>query len=128
MEKYSDLNNLYEAYMQSKKSSSWKPQVQMYEMDYLAKLVATSNELENHVYHARKGSSFTVNERGKQRNIRSNPFSDRVIRRCFCDNCLIPELRKYLIHDNGASLSGKGISFTRRRFEQHLHEIGRAHV
>lgn len=32
MEKYSDLNNLYEAYMQSKKSSSWKPQVQMYEM------------------------------------------------------------------------------------------------
>ena len=125
MEKYSDLNNLYEAYMQSKKSSSWKPQVQMYEMDYLAKLVATSNELENHVYHARKGSSFTVNERGKQRNIRSNPFSDRVIRRCFCDNCLIPELRKYLIHDNGASLSGKGISFTRRRFEQHLHEYYR---
>lgn len=111
--------------MQSKKSSSWKPQVQMYEMDYLAKLVATSNELENHVYHARKGSSFTVNERGKQRNIRSNPFSDRVIRRCFCDNCLIPELRKYLIHDNGASLSGKGISFTRRRFEQHLHEYYR---
>ena len=125
MEKYSDLNNLYEAYMQSKKSSSWKPQVQMYEMDYLAKLVATSNKLENHVYHARKGSSFTVNERGKQRNIRSNPFSDRVIRRCFCDNCLIPELRKYLIHDNGASLSGKGISFTRRRFEQHLHEYYR---
>lgn len=125
MEKYSDLNNLYEAYMQSKKSSSWKPQVQMYEMDYLAKLVATSNELENHGYHARKGSSFTVNERGKQRNIRSNPFSDRVIRRCFCDNCLIPELRKYLIHDNGASLSGKGISFTRRRFEQHLHEYYR---
>lgn len=111
--------------MQSKKSSSWKPQVQMYEMDYLAKLVATSNELENHVYHARKGSSFTVNERGKQRNIRSNPFSDRVIRRCFCDNCLIPELRKYLIYDNGASLSGKGISFTRRRFEQHLHEYYR---
>lgn len=125
MEKFTDLNNLYEAYLQSKKSSSWKPQVQMYEMDYLAKLVATSNELEEHVYHARKGSSFTVNERGKQRNIRSNPFSDRVIRRCFCDNCLIPELRKYLIHDNGASLSGKGISFTRRRFEQHLHEYYR---
>ena len=125
MEKFTDLNNLYEAYLQSKKSSSWKPQVQMYEMDYLAKLVATNNELEEHVYHARKGSSFTVNERGKQRNIRSNPFSDRVIRRCFCDNCLIPELRKYLIHDNGASLSGKGISFTRRRFEQHLHEYYR---
>lgn len=125
MEKYIDLNNLYKAYLQSKKSSSWKPQVQMYEMDYLAKIVATSNELESHAYHAKKGSSFTISERGKKRNIRSNPFSDRVIRRCFCDNCLIPELRKYLIHDNGASLSGKGISFTRRRLEQHLHEYYR---
>lgn len=125
MEKYIDLNNLYKAYLQSKKSSSWKPQVQMYEMDYLAKIVATSNELESHAYHAKKGSSFTISERGKKRNIRSNPFSDRVIRRCFCDNCLIPELRKYLIHDNGAALCGKGISFTRRRFEQHLHEYYR---
>lgn len=125
MEKYIDLNNLYKAYLQSKKSSSWKPQVQMYEMDYLAKIVATSNELESHAYHAKKGSSFTISERGKKRNIRSNPFSDRVIRRCFCDNCLIPELKKYLIHDNGAALCGKGISFTRRRFEQHLHEYYR---
>lgn len=125
MEKYIDLNNLYKAYLQSKKSSSWKPQVQMYEMDYLAKIVATSNELESHAYHAKKGSSFTISERGKKRNIRSNPFSDRVIRRCFCDNCLIPELRKYLIHDNGAALCGKGISFTRQRLEQHLHEYYR---
>lgn len=125
MEKYIDLNNLYKAYLQSKKSSSWKPQVQMYEMDYLAKIVATSNELESHAYHAKKGSSFIISERGKKRNIRSNPFSDRVIRRCFCDNCLIPELKKYLIHDNGAALRGKGISFTRRRLEQHLHEYYR---
>ena len=125
MEKYIDLNNLYKAYLQSKKSSSWKPQVQMYEMDYLAKIVATSNGLESHAYHAKKGSNFTISERGKKRNIRSNPFSDRVIRRCFCDNCLIPELKKYLIHDNGAALCGKGISFTRRRLEQHLHEYYR---
>ncbi|MCH4004448.1 MAG: RNA-directed DNA polymerase [Lactobacillus crispatus] len=99
----------------------------MYEMDYLAKLVATSNELESHTYYARKGSSFIVNERGKQRNIRSNPFSDRVVRRSLCDECLTPTLRQYLIHDNGASLPGKGISFTRRRFEQHLHEFYRKH-
>ena len=125
MKKVSDLNNLYKAYLKSKKGSTWKPQIQMYEMDYLTKLVATSNELESHTYYARKGSSFTIHERGKQRNIRSNPFSDRVVRRCLCDDFLIPTLRRYLIHDNGASLTGKGISFTRRRFEQHLHEYYR---
>jgi hypothetical protein len=127
MKNISDLNKLYRAYLESKRGSSWKPQVQMYEMDYLAKLVATSNELESHTYYARKGSSFIVNERGKQRNIRSNPFSDRVVRRSLCDECLTPTLRQYLIHDNGASLPGKGISFTRRRFEQHLHEFYRKH-
>lgn len=125
MKKVSDLNNLYRAYLKSKKGSTWKPQIQMYEMDYLTKLVATSNELESHTYYARKGSSFTIHERGKQRNIRSNPFSDRVVRRCLYDDFLIPTLRRYLIHDNGASLTGKGISFTRRRFEQHLHEYYR---
>lgn len=103
----------------------WKPQVQLYEDRYLAHLVETSNEISNHTYRARKGPTFTVHERGKRRVIRANPFSDRVIRRCFCDEVLIPYLRKYLIHDNGASLTGKGISFTRKRFEQHLHEYYR---
>lgn len=125
MKEISDLNHLYEAYLKSKKGSIWKPQVQMYEMNYLSNLVKTGNELENHSYTSKQGSYFTVNERGKQRNIRSNPFSDRVIRRSLCDNVLIPTLRRYVIHDNGASLTGKGISFTRRRFEQHLHEYYR---
>lgn len=125
MNKVNDLNNLYEAYLESKKTSSWKPQVQMYEMDYLSKLVKSSSEIENLTYKSKQGSSFIVNERGKERNIRSNPFSDRIIRRSFCDNVLIPKLRKYLIYDNGASLKGKGISFTRHRFEQHLHEYYR---
>lgn len=127
MKEINDLNCLYKAYTKSKKGSSWKPQVQMYEMDYLAKLVETSNDIENHAYKAKQGSHFVVCERGKRRNIRSNPFFDRVVRRCLCDEILVPTLRRYLIHDNGASLEGKGISFTRKRFEQHLHEYYRNH-
>lgn len=97
----------------------------MYEMDYLSKLVKTSNSLEDHSYTTKKGATFAASERGKQRIIRSNPFSDRVVRRCLCDQELIPKLRKYLIYDNGASLQGKGISFTRHRLEQHIHEFYR---
>lgn len=123
MNKISNLNNLYKAYLKSKRGSIWKPQVQMYEMDYLSKLVKTSNSLEDHSYTAKKGATFAVSERGKRRIIRSNPFSDRVVRRCLCDQELIPKLRKYLIYDNGASLQGKGISFTRHRLEQHIHEF-----
>lgn len=125
MNKFSDLNNLYKAYTLSKKASNWKPQVQMYEMDYLSQLVKTSSQLEDHSYTAKRGATFTVNERGKERVIRSNPFSDRVVRKCLCDQELTPVLKKYLIYDNGASLQGKGISFTRRRLERHIHEYYR---
>jgi hypothetical protein len=34
-------------------------------------------------------------------------------------NVLVPTLRKYLIYDNGASLKGKGTSFTRKRLKIH---------
>lgn len=125
MNEVNDLNNLYKAYLKSKKGSVWKTQVQMYENDYLSKLVQTSSELENHTYHPHEGATFETYERGKKRVIRSNPFKDRVVRRSFCDNVLTPELKPFLIHDNGASQVGKGISFTRKRFEQHLHEYYR---
>lgn len=119
------MNNLYKAYLKSKKGSAWKTQVQMYEQDYLSKLAQTSNELESHTYVPKEGATFETFERGKRRVIRSNPFKDRVVRRCLCDKALVPQLKPYLIHDNGASQTGKGISFTRKRFEQHLHEYYR---
>lgn len=119
------MNNLYKAYLKSKKGSAWKTQVQMYENDYLSKLVQTSGELETHTYTPKEGAYFETFERGKRRVIRSNPFKDRVVRRCLCDEALTPKLKPFLIHDNGASQVGKGVSFTRKRFEQHLHEYYR---
>lgn len=121
----SDMNCLYQAYLKSKKGSAWKTQVQMFEHDYLSKLVQISDELETHAYEPKDGAEFVTCERGKKRVIRSNPFKDRVVRRCLCDQMLTPELTPHLIHDNGASQTGKGISFTRKRFEQHLHEFYR---
>lgn len=120
-----DLNNLYASYKKSKKGSDWKPQVQRYEEHWLTSIVKTKDLLTTHTYIPRKGSEFVIHERGKIRKIRANPFFDRVIRRCLCDYVLEPCLYPYLVHDNGASIKGKGISFTRRRFEQQIHEFYR---
>ena len=47
-------------------------------------------------------------------------ISDRVLQRALCDYVLNPELFKYLIYDNGASVKGKGIEFSRKRLKVHL--------
>ena len=42
-----------------------------------------------------------------------------------CDEVLTPAIKDHLIYDNGASQKGKGIDFTRRRLEAHLHRFFR---
>lgn len=120
-----DTNVLYQAYLKAKKNSSKKAAVQQYSWNYLQNIAEARQELKDQNYISHKGNEFILNERGRIRNIRSNPFYDRVIRRAFCDEILVPQLAHYLIHDSGASLKNKGVSFTRRRFEQHLHEYYR---
>lgn len=69
--------------------------------------------------------SFTVVERGKKRPINSVHYSERVVRRSMCINALVPILSHNLIYDNGASLKGKGVSFSSERCETHLHKFYR---
>ena len=69
--------------------------------------------------------AFTVIERGKTRQIHSLHYRERVVRRSACINALVPILSSNLIHDNGASLKGKGVSFSANRCETHLHRYFR---
>lgn len=124
---FADANNLYSAYLKARKSSAWKRQVQMAEHEYLLTIAKLQAELASGTYKTQKGRTFEIRERGKTRVIRSNTFRDRIVRRALCDQILNPTLQKYLIYDNGASIKGKGISFTRRRFEEHIHKFYRKH-
>lgn len=48
-----------------------------------------------------------------------------VLQHALCDAVLLPALTPYLIYDNGASLRGKGMAFTRARLAAHLREYQR---
>lgn len=122
-----DLNSLYHAYIAAKRGSDWKPQVQKYEMDFLPNIVQSKSDLKNRCYKSKKSSEFIINERGKTRPITGLQMSDRVIRHSLCDNVLTPSLINYMIYDNGASLKNKGIDFSRKRFETHLHKYYMEH-
>lgn len=115
-----DANSLIEAFFKSAKGSAWKQSVQRYEMNLLEETRKLQIALENGSYRQKPFNEFELNERGKTRDIKAFDISDRVVQRSFCDNILTPQLINYYIYDNGASIKGKGESFTRRRLVAHL--------
>lgn len=64
-------------------------------------------------------------ERGKKRVICPIDIADRVIQKVLCDDVLLPAIKPSLIYDNGASLKGKGVSFSSERFEGFLEKAKR---
>lgn len=122
-----DGNVLYEAYKRAKKGSDWKPQVQKFEMNYLMELSKMQRDLEAMEYEFLPTTSFMLNERGKKRYITGEQIHDRIVKHALCDEVLNPSIERFLIHDNGASIKGKGIDFTRRRLVTHLRKYYAQH-
>ena len=116
-----DMNVLYDAFCKSMKGSSWKCEPQAFEWDLLSSLNKLHKSLRDKTYTTDAGTEFIMKERGKIRYIHGNTMSDRVVRHALCDVVLNPAVEKYLIHNNGASQKGKGISFSRDEFEKDLH-------
>lgn len=122
-----DGNLLYESFLRAKQGSDWKPQVQRFEMEYLVGLADLQKELESGDYKFQPSIEFTLRERGKERRITGEQIRDRISKHALCDEILTPAVRKYLIYDNGASVKGRGIGFTRKRLLVHLRKYCQRH-
>ena len=122
-----DLNVLYDAFQKSKKGVDWKCSIQRYEANVLPEVMKLRKALVNENYKQKPFFEFDISERGKHRHIKSLHISDRVLQRALCDYVLIPVFYRYLIYDNGASVKGKGIEFTRNRIVAHLQKYYRKH-
>lgn len=109
------------------KSAGWKYSAQQYLMNRLTELSALKKDVDAGRYEPQNGTSFHTVENGHERIITAMRPRDAVLQHALADEIMIPTLKKYLIHDSGASLKGKGIAFTRRRFEEHLRWHYRRH-
>ena len=114
---------LYQAYLDSCKASKWKAETMQCSMNFLSVISKKQKELRNRTYKTERQREFIANERGKERAITSTRIEDRIVRHSICDNVLVPELTPKLIYDNGASVRDKGVDFTRKEFEKHLHML-----
>jgi len=117
-----DANTLYKAYLASVKTSKWKESTQKIILNYLTYIFKIKDDLRNRTLVNDPTDEFELRERGKIRPITSLSTKDRIIRHALCDEVLLPEVRKKIIYDNGASIKGRGISHARKRFEIHLHK------
>ena len=126
-EKLLDLNVLYDSFQKYKVGVDWKCSVQRYEANLLANLYSLRKRLANGTYKPGKCVKFTVHERGKTRNVESAPIEDKVLQRAICDYVLEPILYPVLIYNNGASIKGKGVEFTRKELTKDLIEYYREH-
>lgn len=115
-----DANNLYKAYKASVKGSKWKETTQKFMLNFLRYIFQIQNDLLNRTLQNGKTDEFSLSERGRIRPITSLPTKDRIVRHVLCDEILLPEVQKKIIYDNGASIKGRGISHSRKRFEVHL--------
>ena len=120
MTDFTEADNLIAGYRRVRRASGWKDSTQRYGLNLLSEVRALRQELREGSYSQGQGSTFKQCEQGHTRLIKALTVRDTVMQHSLCDSLLVPELSRHLIHDNGASLKGKGISFTRRRFEEHL--------
>ena len=124
-----DADNLYDGFLAARKGSHWKAQVQRFRWNALREVGRLQDELvkfqnnEPGAYELSEYSRFEVVERGKTRAITALGVRDRVVKHALNDLYLIPHIRPHLIYDNGASLKGKGVSFTRGRLVAHLEKF-----
>lgn len=122
-----DANNLYKAYKASVEGSKWKEPTQKIIINFLRCIFSIQEELINRTLQNGPTDEFSLSERGRVRPITSLQTKDRIVRHVLCDEVLMPEVRKHIIYDNGASITGRGISHSRKRFEVHLHKYYKLH-
>lgn len=115
-----EANDLIDGYRRAQKASGWKESTQRYGINLLSNTMKLQRSIKDDTYKQGKGSEFTICEHGHTRRIKSLQVDDQIVQHALVNSVLIPKLSPHLIHDNGASLTGKGISFTRRRLVQHL--------
>lgn len=121
------LRALVDASRRCQHGVSWKRSVQGFCLNRVLQCARLHRAWLAGTYRPGEAKRFTVSERGKTRSISAVPFRDRVVQRAVCDTVLVPLVRRTLVHDNGASLKGKGTSFSLDRLERHLREHYRRH-
>lgn len=127
LEEIADLNALYNAAKQASRGVSWKASVQRYRTRILRGITKANHDLLEGNEICRPVHRFTLYERGKQRNISAVCFPERVVKKSYNQNALVPSIVPTLIADNSANVKGRGQDYAIKRIKKQLARHYREH-
>lgn len=107
-------DKLYKAGKKCCAGVRWKQSVQRFEIHLFSKTAINTRLIKTGKWNPRKYTSFLLKERGKIRPIDAPAIQDRQIHKVFTKNVLLPLYLPDMIWNNGASLEGKGFSFSHK--------------
>ena len=109
-----DFENLYRAYLASRRNKRNTREVIEFEMNTGANLAQLREELCAETYRLSGYYHFTIHD-PKVREIFALHYRDRIVQHCLCDSVLAPYFETHLIYDNAACRTGKGTLFAINR-------------
>ncbi len=116
-----DFDNLYQAYLGSRRSKRATREVVQFEMNAGPNICQMQEELRSQTYKLSGYYHFTIHD-PKVREIYALYYRDRILQHSLCDNVLAPYFEKHLIYDNVACRTGKGTLFAMNRLNSFMHD------
>ena len=121
---FEEVFNFHDLYKAGKKCCNgvrWKQSVQQFELRLFSGTAARRRALVNGKYKFAPYTHFMLRERGKTRPIDAPKIQDRQVEKVYTQRVLLPLYLPGMIHNNGASLPGKGFHFSQKMLIRDLH-------
>lgn len=118
-----DVFGFHDLYTAGKKCCNgvrWKSSVQKFELHLFSGTAKRRRLLLNEAWKQSPYVHFTISERGKTRIIDAPRIHDRQIHKVYTKKVLLPLYTPNMIWNNGASLPGKGFSFSKNQLKKDL--------
>lgn len=100
----------------------WKHSVQNFELHLFSATAVARAKVLSGKWQPQSYTKFTIRERGKARPIEAPKIRDRQVQKGITRRILLPLYRPCMIHNNGASLKGKGFKFSQDQLKKELRE------
>ena len=115
-----DFKEYVLTFQQCRKRTSWKKSIQKFQLNLSKEILDIIDKVKLEKKITKKPLEFVINERGKERKIRSIAIQERVVVKNFCKNVVSPLITPSLIFHNSACIKRKGTLFAKKELIKHL--------